>query len=82
MDAAMEEHGDPVELCRASNDQYLMTMQDFAGGLLKIGKMELAKRSFWTWCGTVTKSRFVALRSCYPRICCVAKRRHDWEAVM
>lgn len=72
-DAAIEAFDDPVELCRALNDQHLMTIEEFAGGLLKMEKTDAARKVL----DMVRKGYQESLHGaaiCYPRVCCVARK--------
>lgn len=73
VEASIEEFDDPVELCRAFNDQHLMTMEEFAEGLAKAGKqgpsekvLEVVRNGYHE----STKGAAI----CYPRVCCIAKK--------
>ena len=73
VEAELDEFGDPTEMCRALNDQHLMTMTEFASSLLKNGKGEAANKVL----DMVREGYKESLRGaaiCYPRVCCVARK--------
>ncbi|KAM4065219.1 methyltransferase [Hirsutella rhossiliensis] len=72
-DATIDFFGDRPELARAFNDQHLLTVEEFAEGLAKLGKPEAASNYF----GLVEKAYNESVAGaalCVPRIVCVARK--------
>lgn len=64
--------GDGLELARAFNDQHLLTAEEFAQGLAKLGNGEMAAKYF----GIVEKAYKESVRGaalCVPRVVCTAR---------
>ena len=73
VDTTLESWDDPAELYRALTDQHLLTMEEFASGLVRIGKKEAAGEvREMVREGYKESLRGAAL--CYPRVFCVARK--------
>lgn len=73
VDPNLHRYDDPEELARAFNDQHLMTMEEVAIGLRKVGKSEDAmKVSRMVQEGYKESMQGAGL--CFPRVVCTAKR--------
>lgn len=68
--------GDPIALSRAFNDQHLLTAEEFAEGLAKLGKTETAARYFQL-IEEAYKESAQGAALCVPRVVCVARKRVD-----
>ena len=73
-DTKMEYFGDEDALIRAFNEQHLLTMEEFAHGLLKNGKKEAAS-TFFQLVVDGYKESILGAALCIPRIVCVARKR-------
>ncbi|KAK4663664.1 hypothetical protein QC763_610390 [Podospora pseudopauciseta] len=65
--------GDPPALARAFTEQHLLTAEEFAEGLIKLGKREVGEKYF----GLVHKAHQEAIEGaalCVPRIVCVGRK--------
>ncbi|KAK4194564.1 hypothetical protein QBC40DRAFT_290552 [Triangularia verruculosa] len=65
--------GDPPELARAFTEQHLLTAEEFAEGLIKLGKREAGEKYF----DMVQKAHQEAIEGaalCVPRIVCVGRK--------
>ncbi|GAB1311029.1 Methyltransferase domain-containing protein [Madurella fahalii] len=65
--------GDPPELARAFNEQHLLTAEEFAEGLAKLGKQEAASRYFKLVADAYDES-VAGAALCVPRVVCVARK--------
>ena len=73
LDIQRDKFDDPAPLVRAFNDQHLMTMTEFATGLVRAGKAEAAKNVL----EMIKKGYGESVDGaaiCYPRICCVGRK--------
>ncbi|KAK0662964.1 hypothetical protein QBC41DRAFT_27577 [Cercophora samala] len=65
--------GDPPALARAFTEQHLLTAEEFAEGLVKLGRREVGEKYF----GLVQRAHREAVEGaalCVPRIVCVGRR--------
>ena len=65
--------GDKDEMARAFNDQHLLTAEEFAEGLVKLGKKEAAAKYFRLVQEAYDES-VAGAALCVPRIVCVAQK--------
>ncbi|KUJ18659.1 uncharacterized protein LY89DRAFT_683569 [Mollisia scopiformis] len=72
-DAKIEYFGDGPELSRAFNEQHLLTMEEFASSLIKIGKVE-AGLKFHRLIEDGYQESTIGAALCIPRVVCVAKK--------
>ncbi|KAK4113327.1 hypothetical protein N656DRAFT_778088 [Canariomyces notabilis] len=72
-DVKAEFIGDPPELARAFNEQHLLTAEEFAEGLVKLGKKEVASKYFSLVEEAYNESAAGAALS-VPRVVCVARK--------
>ena len=72
-DATIDFYGDGPELARAFNDQHLLTAEEFAEGLAKLGKTEAAAKYFQLLEDAYSES-IAGAALCVPRIVCVARK--------
>ena len=72
-DAILYHFGDSIELARAFNEQHLLTMEEFALGLTKIGKKKEALR-FYKVIGDAYQESLKGAALCIPRVVCVAHK--------
>ncbi|KAK0726265.1 hypothetical protein B0T21DRAFT_350420 [Apiosordaria backusii] len=66
-------YGDPPELARAFTEQHLLTAEEFAEGLIKLGKREAGEKYF----GLVQEAHREAIQGaalCVPRIVCLGRK--------
>lgn len=71
--ATIDYYGDALELARAFNDQHLLTAEEFAEGLAKLGKAEVASKYFQLVEEAYTES-VAGAALCVPRVVCVAQK--------
>ncbi|KAG4032390.1 hypothetical protein MFRU_007g02940 [Monilinia fructicola] len=71
--AKMEHFGDTPELTRAFNEQHLLTMEEFASSLVKLGNHEAASKYFRLIEEGYEES-VAGAAFCVPRIVCVAQK--------
>ena len=69
----IEYYGDKDDMIRAFNEQHLLTMEEFASSLAKIGKEEAAL-TFYKLIGQAYKESTVGAALCIPRIVCTAQK--------
>lgn len=67
--------GDGDELARAFNEQHLLTMEEFAVSLTKIGKQDAALR-FHQLIRDGYRESLKGAAFCIPRVVCVARKAH------
>ena len=72
-DAKIDYFGDSPELIRAFNEQHLLTVEEFAEGLVKLGKPEAASKYFRLIQEAYNES-IAGAALCVPRIICVAQK--------
>ncbi|KAL9004063.1 MAG: hypothetical protein Q9188_003098 [Gyalolechia gomerana] len=72
-DAKMDCVGDAPELIRPFNEQHLLTAEEFAEGLVKLGKREAAAKYFRLIQEAYEES-VAGVALCVPRIVCVAQK--------
>lgn len=72
-DAKIDYFGDSPELIRAFNEQHLLTAEEFAEGLVKLGKPEAASKYFRLIQEAYNES-VAGAALCVPRIICVAQK--------
>nr|URT29631.1 AmpA [Beauveria felina] len=72
-DTTIDFYGDGPELARAFNDQHLLTVEEFAEGLAKLGKTEAAAKYFQLLEDAYGES-IAGAALCVPRIVCVARK--------
>lgn len=73
LDVKMEHFGDSPELLRAFNEQHLLTMEEFALRLLKIGQKEAAGK----FCNLIKEGYQESITGaalCIPRVVCIGKK--------
>jgi hypothetical protein len=73
IDAKIDYFGDGNELARAFNDQHLLTTEEFAEGLAKLGKSEVASKYFRLVEEAYNESVSGAAL-CVPRVVCTARK--------
>ncbi|KAK3291709.1 S-adenosyl-L-methionine-dependent methyltransferase [Chaetomium fimeti] len=64
---------DPLELARAFNEQHLLTAEEFAEGLVKLGKTEAGSKYFRIVEDAYNES-VAGAALCVPRVVCVAQK--------
>lgn len=72
-DAKLQYFGDEDRLVRAFNEQHLLTMDEFASSLLKMGKMDAAKK----WYELIEQGyqeSTTGAALCIPRLVCIARK--------
>ncbi|KAF7879458.1 hypothetical protein EAF04_000654 [Stromatinia cepivora] len=72
-DVRMQKFGDEDRLVRAFNEQHLLTMDEFASSLGRMGKRDVAD----TWYGLIERAEKEAEMGaalCIPRIVCTARK--------
>lgn len=74
-DATMECFGDGDEMIRAFHEQHLLTMDEFATSLTKMGKIEAAE-TFYQLIREGYRESTTGAALCIPRIVCVARKPH------
>ncbi|KAI8931408.1 hypothetical protein NX059_011738 [Plenodomus lindquistii] len=72
-DARADFVGDPLGLARAFNDQHLLTAEEFAQGLVKLGKPDAAKKYF-ELVEEAYKESALGAALCVPRVVCTARK--------
>ena len=72
-DAKGDHIGDSPELIRAFNEQHLLTAEEFAEGLVKLGKPEAASKYFRLVQEAYSES-IAGAALCVPRIICTAQK--------
>lgn len=72
-DAQADFVGDPPELARVFNEQHLLTAEEFAEGLAKLGKPEVASKYFRIVEEAYEES-ISGAALCVPRVVCVARK--------
>jgi len=72
-DATADFHGDPEELTRAFTDQHLLTAEEFAEGLVKLGKKETADKYFRI-VEEAYEEEVLGAALCVPRVVCTARK--------
>ncbi|APA10311.1 hypothetical protein SS1G_07231 [Sclerotinia sclerotiorum 1980 UF-70] len=72
-DVKMQYFGDEDRLTRAFNEQHLLTMDEFASSLVKMGKVDAANK-FYELIQQGYQESTVGAALCIPRIVCVAKK--------
>ncbi|KAL1970615.1 hypothetical protein VTN77DRAFT_4259 [Rasamsonia byssochlamydoides] len=75
-DAQLEYYGDKPELVRAFNDQHLLTMDEFAAGLMRINKQEAAAK-FYQLIRDGYQECVDGAAFCIPRVVIVAKKPNN-----
>ncbi|KAJ4305637.1 hypothetical protein N0V90_001168 [Kalmusia sp. IMI 367209] len=72
-DAKADFYGDPIHLARAFNEQHLLTADEFAEGLAKLGKQEVASKYFKIVQDAYAES-ISGAGLCVPRVVCTARK--------
>lgn len=72
-DARADFVGDPPELARAFNEQHLLTAEEFAEGLVKLGKPE-AGAKYFRIVEEAYEESVAGAALCVPRLVCVARK--------
>ncbi|MCJ1236445.1 hypothetical protein MMC14_004426 [Varicellaria rhodocarpa] len=72
-DAELYHYGDSTDMIRAFNEQHLLTMDEFAASLLRIGKKEEAA-AFYAIIKDSYQESLQGAALCIPRIVCVARK--------
>jgi len=73
LEVEMENFGDEDRMVRAFNEQHLLTMEEFAASLVKLGKQEAAEE-FYRVIGESYQESTRGAALCIPRIVCVGRK--------
>ncbi|KAF1961850.1 S-adenosyl-L-methionine-dependent methyltransferase [Byssothecium circinans] len=71
--ARLTEVGDAPYIARAFNEQHMLTMEEIAAGMIRVGKKELANRVL-TWVGEAHAESVNGAVLCIPRVVVVARK--------
>lgn len=72
-DATIDYYGDSPPLARAFSEQHLLTAEEFAEGLVKLGKPEVASKYFRI-VEDACNETMAGAALCVPRVVCVARK--------
>jgi hypothetical protein len=73
VEVEMEKFGDEDRVVRACNEQHLLTMEEFAASLVKMGKKEAAEE-FYRTIGEAYQESTKGAALCIPRVVCVGRK--------